>query len=190
MPYLIMGYAQGTGAAPQYTTLFDPEVAGITLSNGNLTVNTTGVAYTVRSEALVTSGKVYIESTNNDGYFCVSALDADETGSISADPRAIGWWGPGGRVYTSGTFVSGASFGTGDVLGMALDMDAGVIYFYKNNVLEYTITMGSGGFPDLTDTGVYVGFNSGVTSAKQATFDFGQNGFTYTPPVGYVAITP
>ena len=60
---------------------------------------------------------------------------------------------------------------------MALDCDAGTCSWYKNNVLLITKTIGSG------DWAFVIGHNQG-----NGNINFGQQGFTYTPPTGYKAV--
>jgi len=70
-----------------------------------------------------------------------------------------------------------ASATTNQIIGMALDCDAGTCSWYKNNVLLITKTIGSG------DWAFVIGHNQG-----NGNINFGQQGFTYTPPTGYKAV--
>lgn len=93
-------------------------------------------------------------------------------------------------VYTSGgnkTIVStttayGASFTTGDVIGVALDRDGGTVTFYKNNVSQGAITL-----PSTAALSAFFRSYSATTNGV-GTFNFGQRPFTYTPPTGFVAL--
>lgn len=65
----------------------------------------------------------------------------------------------------------------GVVGGIALDMDSGIAYFYKNNVLDATRT-------GLTGT-IYAMAQAYSTGAVAVTANFGATAFVYAPPVGY-----
>jgi hypothetical protein len=88
-----------------------------------------------------------------------------------------------GTKYNGSTNSSyGATWTTSDVIGIALDMDAGTITFYKNGSSQGQAFSGiSGTFKPH----VYVG-SSGPTSAGNA--NFGQRAFAYTAPSGFKAL--
>jgi hypothetical protein len=82
-----------------------------------------------------------------------------------------------GLSGTSGT-GSFASYTTADVIGVALDVDAKSVAFYKNNVLQTTVA-----WTDEDDLTPYVsGYNFASTS------NFGQSPFAYTPPSGFLPL--
>jgi hypothetical protein len=84
-----------------------------------------------------------------------------------------------GNKFNNGiNTLYGATYGDGDIIGVALDMDAGTLTFYKNNVSQGTAFSGLSGtfFPAVGSTGAQVYCN------------FGQRPFAYTPPTGYVAL--
>lgn len=73
----------------------------------------------------------------------------------------------------------GATFTTGDVIGVALDMDAGTITFYKNGVSQgvaHTSLVGE--FTPAVDMNVNA----------HAKCNFGQRAFKHTPPAGHLAL--
>jgi hypothetical protein len=83
---------------------------------------------------------------------------------------------------TSGTTASyGATYTAGDVIGVALDMDAGTIVFYKNNTSQGTMVTGLTGtwFPAVACNGV---------AGKGGVANFGQQPFSYTPPTGFKSL--
>ncbi len=90
-----------------------------------------------------------------------------------------------GYQATTGTFggftsnpSAGATYTSGDIIGVALDVDAGTCAFYKNNVLQGT---GSGLLS--TPQPWIQGNTSDVMNAN-----FGQRPFAYTPPTGFKAL--
>jgi hypothetical protein len=85
--------------------------------------------------------------------------------------------------------VFGATYTTGDVIGVAFDADTGKVWFAKNNTWQASGNPASGTSPATTlttgDTWVPIfgGYQSGVWDAN-----FGQRPFAYTPPSGFVAL--
>ena len=90
-----------------------------------------------------------------------------------------------GDIYNlDGTSVtSGATYSTNDLIGVAIDIDAGTVQFYKNGTAQ-------GATPSFTFTAGTEIFVRGRTdgSGATATFNFGQRPFAYTAPSGYKAL--
>jgi hypothetical protein len=75
----------------------------------------------------------------------------------------------------------GATYGAGDVIGVAYDLDAGSITFYKNGTSQGVAF----------NSGFGSGYNYRPFSFAQGggqTFNFGQRDFAYTPPTGFKAL--
>jgi hypothetical protein len=161
------------------------------ITNGNLSISNGGTAKgTKPASFFLTSGKWYWEVVGNGYAGAVCGVNGTAfTGSVSSTgSNAIGYW-EGGIVYwDGGNSGTGASYTTSDIIGIALDMSAGTVAFYKNNTLQYTATFGSGTVPNLS-SGCFPCYNDGAGAAsKSADFNFGQRPFTYTPPTGFVAL--
>lgn len=95
----------------------------------------------------------------------------------------------GALAYGSGgTFINntssssyGATFTNNDTIGVALDLDAGTLIFYKNGTSQGTAATGI--------TGAYTPAMSDTISGSWAfTVNFGQRPFTSTAPSGYKAL--
>ena len=93
-------------------------------------------------------------------------------------------------VYQNGTVLTGGnagfSFSVGDVIGVALNADAGNVTFYQNNSVlgsSYPFSINNAG------NGTYY-FITGLGDGAATTLylNFGQQGFKYTPPTGYKAL--
>ena len=84
------------------------------------------------------------------------------------------------RVLTVDT-AYGATYTTGDIIGVAVDKAASTITFYKNNVSQGVITESTIATQD------YRPFLHNNTSSGSALLDinFGQQPFVYTPPAGF-----
>ena len=164
---------------------------GTTLSDANLKISSVNYGNNTATMFL-TNGKWYWEA-QGDGY--VGAVCGQEgqnwSTSLSATgSKSIGYY-INGTVYWDGGNNGGglSTYGTSDVIGVAVDMAAGTVAFYKNGSLEYTATFGSGTVPDLS-AGVFPCYNNGSSSstAKVVTFNFGQRPFAYTPPAGFKSL--
>jgi len=173
-----------SATAANYCTL-NPLMSGGTLTDGNL--KTVTINNSSFGTIPIVSGKIYFECTiasaGTDMWFGVLNSTTVLSPSTSAN-----WTGSQGLTYrgsgvkNNGTDTSyGASWTTGDILSAALDMTAGTITFYKNGVSQG------------------VAFSSGVAgiswipliysaNSTTATFNFGQQPFTYTVPTGYVGL--
>jgi hypothetical protein len=174
-----------SATASNYATLNPLKTGtGATLSGGNLNYTCPGSNSISLSTIGMSSGKWYCE------YVFTSAFGNPEPG-IARDnvnlqsylgSDANGWlyYGGNGQKYTSGSGAAyGATFTTNDIIGIAFDADAGTLTFYKNNTSQGTA------FTGLTN-GPYF-FGCGATS-QDATFNFGQRPFAYTPPSGFKAL--
>ena len=166
--------------------------AGPASSNGNLDIASSSTAGNKIGTILLTSGKWYWECVG-DGYAgaVVGVGGEGFTSTISSNgSKAIGYWSGGGIYWDGGSTPSQlASYTTSDVIGIAVDMTAGTVAFYKNNSLVYTATFGSGTVPNLS-SGVYPGFNTGNPggSARTVVANFGQRQWAYAAPAGFKAL--
>ncbi len=155
----------------------------ITLSGGNLTATTDGTASSVRSTIGKSSGKWYWEVSMLTNQFQIIGIQ-NATASLNqfpgGDANGWGYYGSSGSKYNgAGAVAYGATFTAGDVIGVALDMTAGTIIFYKNNSSQGTA------FTGLTGTQFAAIGDPGAAGAHTA--NFGASAFTYTPPAGYNA---
>ena len=102
------------------------------------------------------------------------------TNYLGATSDAYAYYGYNGQKQNNGSSVAyGATYTTNDVIGVALDLDAGTLTFYKNNVSQ-----------GVAYTGISGTFTPAIGSAggNQGYANFGQQGFKYTPPTGYKAL--
>lgn len=160
--------------------------ADVTLLNGGLDFSCTsgGLGGAIGTFA-PSSGKWYWEVTPTSGASAtaigiaklpLSAYDASQTGTY------LYLSGGNKRLSPSTDSAYGASFTDNDVIGVALDMDAGTVTFYKNNSSQGTAFSSLSG-----DFSAWVQDGSGGV-ATTAVVNFGQRAFSYTPPTGFVAL--
>ena len=166
-------------------------------SNGNLTCNKTGTSGygMITSNIGVSSGKWYCEYTLSGADTTIGIARASTnvtTGSYMHGSGGVGYYSGNGYVYYQGYSTYGATFTTGDTIGIALDLDNGKVFFSKNGTFQNSGDPVAGTNPaasGLTDTYVF-GLNGGATSSTSAAghWNFGQRPFAYTPPTGYKSL--
>jgi hypothetical protein len=133
----------------------------------------------------VSSGKWYWEVKPDSSYVGIgitslSFLPANSwPGSIGSQAKA--YYSINGQKFDNGTNSAyGATFSSADLIGVALDMDAGTITFYKNNVSQ--------GVAFTSLTGIYLPVIGSPNAYNSGYINFGQRPFSYTPPTGFVAL--
>ena len=179
-----------TSATAANTCTYNPLNNGGTVTNGNLRFSNTSGAYNSCAGTIgVSSGKFYWEVTmttyspsgNTVGITASTEYWPTIASYVGSTASSYGYYN-GGQKYNNATGASyGASYTTGDVIGVALDMTAGTLIFYKNGTSQGTAYTG------LTGT-----FMPGVSAYNNGTplldINFGQQPFKYTPPAGFVAL--
>ena len=188
-----------------------------TFTEGNLVFQGTGSTNFVGATIPVSSGKWYVEvkaTTVNGSYPIIGVIDSqsykrrDSTYFVGSDVNTSN---PSGfAVFSNGDIYHNGdnnfsdlttTYTSGDIIGMALDMDASpnTLGFYKNGSLEVTINL------DTAPSGSYM-FASSIhssTSSAKGEFNFGNptfsissgnsdaNGygnFEYSVPSGYYSL--
>jgi len=183
------GTHTGVGAEVRgnYCTWSPLDLSATTLANGNLQASGANDFGSVNGTIAVSSGKYYWEVT-------ASASNGDMIGLWSTSSRATSYPGAtadsygynqiNGYKYNNGSASAyGATFSSGDVIGVALNMDAGTLVFYKNGVSQGTA------FSSLTGSfrpSVRAGYTGNPSTGTFA--NFGQRAFAYTAPSGFKAL--
>ena len=161
-----------------------------TFSNGNLDAQTGASGYgTTRGTVGVSSGKWYWEvtfnSTDASNDLLVGILDTSASLAeyLGGNAKGYAYWAYNGQKVNTGAgnVNYGSSYAPGDIIGVALDLDAGNLVFYKNGTSQGTAYSSlSGTFsPAFSDSG---GSNISLTA------NFGQRPFAYTAPSGFKAL--
>ena len=132
---------------------WNPLYANGTLSNGNLDVSTTTTNATTGT-IFATSGKWYWETTVTTSNFnrigVVNLAGAGQNLGGTANSWAIL---NDGQVYTNSvTAAYGPSYGVNDVISIALDIDAGKIWYGKNGTWLVSGNPSTGANPSQTFT--------------------------------------
>jgi hypothetical protein len=162
------------------------------LTNGNLDLSTAGsvARYGTYTTIGVTSAKWYWEITagalSTDGYNVgIASASKSATSALGSDTDSYIYLVAGTKRTNNVTLSYGASYTAGDVIGVALDLDAGTLTFYKNGVSQgtaYTSIPTNTWFPTVADDA------TGSTTGSSFIANFGQRPFAYTAPSGFKAL--
>ncbi len=155
--------------------------------NGNLNVSTLSGDGYYSATMLVSSGKWYAEITPT--YLgttsVIGVVDANKVAPTSyPNLTAFGWvyQSNANKANNNSTVSYGASWAANDVIGIALDMDAGTVTFYKNGVSQGQAYSGITG--DIT----FCCYDGSSANYADFTCNFGQRAFAYTAPSGFKAL--
>lgn len=154
-----------------------------TLANGALdaTTGSTGVL-TKPGTIPMAAGKWYWEVTPTAGTqwyigiipvgYSVDGQVGLGAGGYSYANNAVSWENGVNAAY-------GATYTTGDTIGVALDLDAGTLTFYKNGVSQ------GQAFSGITGEFVAIASDSSGDASCSYTFNFGQRAFASSAPAGF-----
>lgn len=210
-PFGPMGGAIGGGAfAPfiaygsgvTWSTSGSHKSADITLSNGNLTAEsslTTTQKKCVRASSGKTAGCWYWEITftqttnTNDHHIGIGDGGFDLETFLGGSANSAGTEFNGGdSTFETGSYTKlnnspMGSVAQGTKIGCALDMDLGMFWYSKNGVWFGNPTVRTGAiFTGITGTCYAAidvrGSDGGTLGGDKLTANFGATGFTYTPP--------
>ncbi|NBW21054.1 MAG: hypothetical protein EBR82_75135, partial [Caulobacteraceae bacterium] len=168
--------------------------------NGNLQITRSSAAYALaRGTFGLTSGKWYWEYTcvtdANEGVGVCTA--AHPTSGTYLGQTADGWayYSAGltsnGRKYNNGFSTYGAAWGNGDVIGVAVDVDAQKIWFSKNGTWQDSgnpATGANAAYTNLPAGGPVFPATTQYASTTDCHINFGQRAFAYTAPSGFKAL--
>lgn len=141
-----------------------------------------------------TSGKWYweITLTNNGNKGRVQLGDAAAS-SVRAGVAYYGYIGVDGTTISAGgAGPTLSTYATNDVVGVAVDMDTGKLYFAKNNTWQNSADPVAGTNPVFSSVTYNqlcpaVSDEDSITSVS-GSINFGQRPFVYTPPTGFKAL--
>jgi len=178
-------FADGGNGRGNYCVMnpLNPDTISLngSLTNGNL--NASGTTYGVSvfscTFQVPQSGKWYWETV----YTTITNTVIVGIRSYSTSSTDVRYYSNGNKEVGGSTTAYGSSWTTNDVIGVAVDRDAGTVTFYKNNTSQGSINIPTNSAQfDIT-------FNTTSPFGSTAmSVNFGQRPFTYTPPTGFVAL--
>jgi hypothetical protein len=187
-----------------------PYSSDITLSEGNLNVTMGGTSRGIFATIGVSSGKWYYESKWVSGtYFQTGVVATDkmnDNDDVYGGKTGGFMYAQSGKIRSGGSDLATAtSLSTGNIIGVALDMDNGFVYFALNGTWQNSGDPESGatgtGGHDISAYSEYT-FGCAPTSAvlsgnfgspsyansSDAADANGYGAFEYAPPSGYYAL--
>jgi len=179
----------GAGEVGNYATLNPLSKSSVTnISGGNLAFSHNYSGQISQPTTIsVSSGKWYFESTIlNVGttYPAIGIATSDYQAKLSylgSDAISWGYFANGQKCFNGSLAAYGASWTTNDIIGCALDLDAGTVAFYKNGTSQGVAYSGL--------VGSFMFAISGISSQDVVdvviNVNFGQRPFAYTPPTGF-----
>ena len=188
-------YDAGSGnPGGNYATLNPLQNAtGDTFSDGNLKVATSSSYYGSHTSTIATplSGKWFaeIQVASSTVYSSVGLVASNSTftttswpGSLNYDFGGVSYYGNNGKRYLETNNADyGATFGNGDIIGIAYDADNGTVAFYKNGVSQGTIS-------SVPLRNYYFAGSNFDSGSATYIWNFGQRAWAYAPPSGYKAL--
>ena len=190
-------------------SVLNPLTTPMSISEGNLKAATTvnNLWQSAVSTIGVSSGKWYFETSAPQDTTMIGITTNSNFGQ-NAGNNYLGSTADSWSYYFTATKVNntsftsyGATYTGGDVIGCALDMDAGTVTFYKNNVSQgvaftglsgtmfcgVSVNVGSGTASNNINFGADSSF-AGLKTRQGNTDANGKGDFYYTPPTGYLAL--
>ena len=183
------GSQSDTGAGGEvsgnYATLnpLNKHASSDTISNGNLEASWSGGSACIQPSTIAfSSGKYYYEFLPG----ISGSIGNGVVGIRRSDSRnhsnTFAYLGNGQKMQNESASSYGSSYTDGDVIGVAVDMDAGTIRFYKNGADQGQAYSGISGTYTFYQ-GTFGGSNGGGYAVN-----FGQRPFAYSAPSGYKAL--
>jgi len=160
----------------------------ISVANGNLDTSDAGTTYGyVPATMAVSSGKWYWEvfvtsqsnSTCEIGIKKNTAASMVDSNGVAGTSDSYSYVSSGSKRNNTSTTAYGSSWTTNNVIGVALDLDAGTLVFYRDGATQGTAFSGLSGeyFPAFGDYSNAGQFNYAC--------NFGQRPFANTAPSGF-----
>ena len=187
--------------------------------NGNISYSVGSAVWRYATSTIgVSSGKWYMEQKIGsysfagvtDLYHITANSYADSDSFVGSEALSVGYYSQDGNKYTSNSASSyGNTFTTNDIIGTALDMDNGYVYFSKNGTFQNSGdptsgSTGTGGIalptssnstgtflfmPSLYNGTMDVNYGSPAYSISSGNADAnGHGNFEYAVPSGYFAL--
>ena len=187
-----------------------PRHSAITLSRGALDITMGGFSRGIFGTIAVSSGKFYYEAKWVSGSFfevgIVATSNMNDNDDVYGGKTGAFIYKSNGDIRVNGsTSTTVGSLSTGDIVGVAIDMDNGFVYFSKNGTFQNSGnpasgSSGTGGFdisanseyvPAASPTSAVLSGNFGspsfsISSGNSDSEGFGN--FEFSVPSGYFAL--
>jgi len=171
-----------SGQVSKVFSAWNPNMKGSAVTvhdDNNVTITNYG---SILANQPILSGKWYWEVTVGSGVdHLIGVGNASMNINHYPGVDVNGWgWYTYGQLFNGGVIDTAVKYASGDVLGLALDMDSGTLRLFKNGVEV-------GQFSGLSGS-VYPAVGNGAGGGDHTTTtNFGASPFIYSPPGGYHA---
>ena len=174
-----------------------------TITNGNLDISIAASVAGAMGTTAVVSGKWYWEftaGTASQNAYYVSVCDTavwfpvgNSQNNMFLSAGVYTYYGnDGSKINAGSSSAYGNSFTSGDVIGIALDLDNGKVWFAKNGTWQNSGSPTGGtnaAFTTLAGKTIAPWIGNGASSTSSAgVVNFGQRAFVYTAPSGFKAL--
>jgi len=179
-----------TSSAPSNYATLNPlwvDSYDASLTNGNLdySCDLSGNYPDRFSTIGVSSGKYYVEFTvgalGNSTFYGVASNPRQNLNYIGATSTSWSYFQNGNKYNNNSNTSYGASFTANDTIGIALDLDAKTLVFYKNGVSQGVA------YSSLPDGTYFFGISQTGTASTKS--NFGQKPYKYAPPQGFLPLS-
>jgi hypothetical protein len=185
-------YADGGNGRGNYAVLNPNDKEGYTVSDGNLRYSANATSdYEIRSTMSMSSGKWYwevvatqVDVSPNNQRCQIGIMLANTTfpAYFGAASYTYSYYSQTGNKFNNSVSTAyGATYGTGDIIGVAFDATNGTLTYYKNGTSQGVAFTGIPAGDWCAGAGI-------VVSGTTIDFNFGQRPFAYTPPSGFLAL--
>jgi len=165
--------------------------ANPTLTNGNLNYTTTSGSTSAIGTLGVSSGKWYFEVLTTTSACAIGVAPPDFFNKEIGETSTSYSYTYSGTKYTNGSTSSyGNSYTANDIIGVALDLDNGKIWFSKNGTFQASgdpVAGTNAAFTGLSGT-FTVGVSRMTPTQQSGSLNCGQRPFSYTPPTGFLPL--
>jgi hypothetical protein len=169
----------------------------VTITSANLQFAASSSDSHCPSTIGVKTGKWYCEifiTSAGSGVFGALVGIVNENASLARYPggniNGYGYFIDGLKYTNSVGSTYGNSYTTNDIIGIALDLDNGKVWFSKNGVWQASgdpVAGTNAAFTGISAVNTWF-FACGSSGATTQNANFGQRPFTYTPPAGFKAL--
>jgi len=183
----------GGEVAGNYCVWNPLDAYSVTASNGNLDAAGTGIDWNaIRGTQAMSSGKWYFEVTKTNTNLMMVGVSAQPFALpyLYQSPKAYLYYSTGQKYNNNSSSSYGSSYASGDVIGIALDVDAGKIWFSKNGTWQASGDPATGTNPAYSSISSdnYLPACLLYTTSSSCTLNTGARPFAYSAPSGFQPI--
>jgi hypothetical protein len=195
VPTLWADGGNGRGNYAVLNPVQNPPSGAVSTAYSNANLTTTLDSSVARSTIGVSSGKWYAEfvitsaTLSTDTRFAIEPSDGNTFSGNAGQGRAYS--ANGNKVFNGSSTAYGSTWTTNDVIGCALDLDNGKVWWSKNGTWQASGDPAAGtgeAYSGLSGTHLFTIVNGNSAVSKTFNANFGQRPFAYTPPTGFKAL--